>query len=302
MVMVKLSKLWLGSFSLLVLFSFVEPQSFLQGLLGICSCPCRTYTVRRCVHTYQESCDYSGHAGRKKCKKQPRVAAKYVTETECQKCRELTETEIGETSKLVCDPVYDETCSTKYSPKCGYTQACSTIYTQDCSAQSYGEECMKLPQQKCRKVKKCVRNPKTRCRPVKRMECGMKKFLAPKEVKHQRCLPYPNHPTDEDCNSISVHNFLPPRMPLTPAIPETIEQDHDNSYEEIKNKPKSPLAAHSYEANPNEPYHQTITPLPIPLNTPYKISLSGHHFPFYPSAKEELFLPSHTDINVKARD
>ena len=81
-----------------------------------------------------------------------------------------------------CDQVYDESCSTKYPPKCSYTQECSTHYTRDCSAQKYGGKCVELPYEKCRKVKKCVRNPETRCRPVKRMECGMKKFLAPKKV------------------------------------------------------------------------------------------------------------------------
>ena len=156
-----------------------------------------------------------------------------------------------------CEPVYDETCSTKYTPKCKKTEKCSTHFTQDCSAQRYGGQCVELPQEKCRKVKKCVRNPETRCTPVKRMECGMKKFLAPKkvtiynpkwlqspnifQVKHQICLPFPPSPTDEKCSTLSVQTFLPPPLPQPPSVPPNIEYEDitisdpvpDNQYQSL---------------------------------------------------------------------
>ena len=45
------------------------------------------------------SCHYD-ERGKKTCTKTPIISEKYVKETECQKCREMTETEIAEGSKL----------------------------------------------------------------------------------------------------------------------------------------------------------------------------------------------------------
>ena len=92
-----------------------------SGLFGGCSCPCRTYTVKQCVRSYEErldkfcflfsyflfcfiflsltSCYYDGY-GAKKCEKVPIISSKYVKETECQKCQEMTETEMVESTKL----------------------------------------------------------------------------------------------------------------------------------------------------------------------------------------------------------
>ena len=65
------------------------------------------------------------------CEKLPSISSKYVTERECQKCRELTDVEMVEGRKLYCDPVQDETCSTTYPAQCQYTTHCSTHHCQD---------------------------------------------------------------------------------------------------------------------------------------------------------------------------
>merc|ERR1712154_587256 len=78
---------------------FISSQAFinLRGLFdfGGCRCPCRSNTVKRCVHSYEESCYPNGY-GETVCEKLPSISSKYVTERECQKCRELTDVEMGE--------------------------------------------------------------------------------------------------------------------------------------------------------------------------------------------------------------
>ena len=136
----------------------------------------------------------------------------------------------------------------------------------------YTGACTKIPQQRCRQVKKCVRNPQTKCSPVKRLECGMKKVMNPKKVKQKRCLPFPPRPIDEECSSTPGQPFLPPSLPQPPTQPEGYNHNHNDQAEDI-----SISEYDQYQDMPDHP-------------------------PFYPSAREELFLPSHGDINRRARD
>ena len=57
--MVQLSKVCLVLSFLIIYSSFLQTEAFLnlRGLFGGCNCPCRTYTVKRCVHSYQERLD-----------------------------------------------------------------------------------------------------------------------------------------------------------------------------------------------------------------------------------------------------
>jgi len=184
------------------------------GLMGGCDCPCRTYTTKRCVPTYKERCEPVGFDDMK-CTKHPAVVAKFVKETECRKCQEFSEVGMTERSKLKCNQVYDETCSTVYVPHCAYEKQCSTYYAKDCSQAEYGGPCHSLPVEKCKKIKKCHRTPETRCKPAKRMECGLDNILVPKKRKKQNCLPFSAPPPpEEECGE--AQTYLPPSFPKGP--------------------------------------------------------------------------------------
>lgn len=181
---------------------FHMADSFLKGLFSSCNCPCRTYRTRRCVTTYQERCHQGGN-----CFKYPLVVAKYVKETECQKCQEFQETQMMKRGKIQCSPVYDEACLTKYTPTCSYSRQCKVSYHKDCSSREYSGSCVDIPVENCTKVKKCSRKPETKCRPVERLECGLEGYHVPKKVKKQKCLPFPpTPPPEEDCSVYSTHH------------------------------------------------------------------------------------------------
>ena len=61
-----------------------------------CSCPCRTNTVRRCIQSYETTThnQYNQHHHQ-----HHRVTARNVTETECQVCRHIQDTEMVDSFK-----------------------------------------------------------------------------------------------------------------------------------------------------------------------------------------------------------
>jgi len=163
--------------------SFITiPNLLFSDKSNSCNCPCRTNIVGRCIQTYEDKCQADPYDPyNQKCIKHPVMAVKNVSETECQVCRNIWETEMVNSFKWSCDPVYDESCNTEYPQKCYYKKKCPTsCSTQDCSDEPY-----KL--QYCKKVKYCSRKPHTTCTPVKRSECSMKKILSPKKVSF-RCI------------------------------------------------------------------------------------------------------------------
>ena len=65
-------------------------QAFLGNLFRSgqgCSCPCRTITVRRCLDSYGLTPHHH------------QVTARNVTETECQVCRHIQDTEMVDSFK-----------------------------------------------------------------------------------------------------------------------------------------------------------------------------------------------------------
>ena len=82
----------LRSFTVLhILLLSEDTEAFLGNLFRSeqgCSCPCRTITVRRCLGSYDKT-HHHHH----------QVTAKNVTETECQVCRHIQDTELVDSFK-----------------------------------------------------------------------------------------------------------------------------------------------------------------------------------------------------------
>ena len=83
----------------------LQPRSeaFLEKLFrkqNSCDCPCRTLTVRRCIESYEDRCEASQYSQyNNHCYRHRLLAARNVTETECQVCRHFTETEMVDSFK-----------------------------------------------------------------------------------------------------------------------------------------------------------------------------------------------------------
>ena len=119
-----------------------QSEAFLEKLLGLdgrCSCPCRTVTVTRCIETYHHNCDHH-HGGdhhdrdlqdSDNCYMERLVTQKNVTETECQVCRHYQETEMADSFRWSCDPVFDERCKTVYKQSCHYRRVCPHYSGED---------------------------------------------------------------------------------------------------------------------------------------------------------------------------
>ena len=82
--------LTLSSITVLHILLLSEPtEAFLGSLFRAgqgCSCPCRTNTVRRCLASYDQPHHHQ-------------VTARNVTETECQVCRHILDTEMVDSFK-----------------------------------------------------------------------------------------------------------------------------------------------------------------------------------------------------------
>ena len=66
-----------------------------------CNCPCRTNHVTRCIQTYHTKCDPppSYEDTQQQCSRYPVTETKNVTETECQVCRHVWDTEMVDSYK-----------------------------------------------------------------------------------------------------------------------------------------------------------------------------------------------------------
>jgi len=280
--------------SIILLYTPNLVNSFLGKFLfsenSGCNCPCRTNYVMRCVQTYEEKCDYNQYDHSKhKCIKHPVFAIKNVTETECQICRNIWETEMIDVLKWTCDPVYDESCKTHYPQKCSYKKKCPhTCEDKDCSLDPYKAKF-------CKRIKYCSRKPHTTCTPVKRKECSMKKYLSPKKVKRNVCLPFENSgPKSEDC---SIHQTY-----QIPQIPHFINSLHGYSgitpSQKLTEIPISSYRAYSGSNAITESYKHNDEY--FPPSSSKDDDFINEDDDFTPSSVDEMFLPSHNDVSVAA--
>ena len=92
--------LFLRSLVLTSVLLHQQTEAFLEKLFGRqsgCECACRTVTVRRCIETFSNKCQ--AHQQREDCYRQRLLTERNVTETECQVCRHIQETEMVDSFK-----------------------------------------------------------------------------------------------------------------------------------------------------------------------------------------------------------
>ena len=194
------------------------------------------------------------------------------------------------------------------------------------------KKCVRTPHTKCSPVKRMECGMRKFLDPKKVRIYNQRRLDIQHiyKVKQQRCIAFPPSPVDEECSSTPGHSFLhpipelpnqpflhppihqhpthphnqpflPPYMHRTPTQPPTHpflppqihqhpSQDYENNYYEAEGmtmaEPEG-IPYLPYEPHPDE-YDNAIIP------SSFHDSTSP---PFYPSAREELFLPSHADTN-----
>ena len=132
------------------------------------------------------------------------------------------------------------------------------------------------------------------------------------QVKQQRCLPFPPSPVDEECSFTPGNLFHPPmpELPNQPFLPPSLQQNPSQT--PTQSFPPPPIHQHQSQPPPSQDYGDTygeaegmILAEPEDIQyIPYEPNPNGYENtiippspPFYPSAREEQFLPSHQDTN-----
>lgn len=161
--------------------------------------------------------------------------------------------------------MYDEQCKTVYQQSCHYKLVCPKY----CKLAGCSDRPSLASQ--CRKIKHCTRQPQTTCTPHHTKECSIKKYQAPKKVSVVEKLP--------TLPLIFLKLWSQVKRSVCLPFPNPGPQDEDC------------LTVQSYlpPAKPLPPLYDVHQSLPDHLSKADS---------FYPSSQDDLFLPSHSDINI----